>query len=180
MTYISQSSDFSLYLEDCLVDEHRLDKSLWHNLWPQNKCRSQWPIFHSSVILPHILKTIWWMSIICLYNETVWPNIWPQYKYRSFHGPVVSPYILKTVWWLNVILWDNESVWCKLWVDNICRLSWPIVYGLLILLYSLKSIWWNNVILSDKTGPGSSVDRVSAPGKGRSWVWSWATTYQSP
>ena len=55
MTYISPSSDFALYIEDYLTVEHQtfgyLDtESVYHNLWPQNKCRSQWPIFHGPVI----------------------------------------------------------------------------------------------------------------------------------
>ena len=33
-------------------------ESAWHNVWPKNKCRSLWPIFHGPVILPYILKTI--------------------------------------------------------------------------------------------------------------------------
>ena len=81
--------------------------------WPQNKCRSQWPIFHSPVILPYISKTIWWMSVVLSDNETVWPNLWPQNKYKSawpmLHGPVILPYILMTIWWMNVILLDNQS-----------------------------------------------------------------------
>ena len=33
-------------------------------LWPQNKYRSAWPIFHSIVILLSIFKIIWWMKIV--------------------------------------------------------------------------------------------------------------------
>ena len=36
-------------------------ESVWHNIWPQNKNRLLWPIFHGPVILPYILKTIWYM-----------------------------------------------------------------------------------------------------------------------
>ena len=39
-------------------------ESVWHNIWPQNKCRSLWPIFHGPVILPYILKAIWFMNTI--------------------------------------------------------------------------------------------------------------------
>ena len=35
------------------------NESVWCKLWVHNKCRSDWPIFHSLVILPDILKTIW-------------------------------------------------------------------------------------------------------------------------
>ena len=34
------------------------DETVWH-VWPQNKYRSQWPIFHGPEILPYISKTIW-------------------------------------------------------------------------------------------------------------------------
>ena len=36
------------------------NESVWHKLWPQNKYKSQWLIFHSLMILPCILKTDGW------------------------------------------------------------------------------------------------------------------------
>ena len=73
--------------------------SVWPDVWPQNKCRSLWPIFHGPVILPFILKTVWCMNFIIWDYGSVWPDIWPQNKCRSlwhiFHGPVILPYILK-------------------------------------------------------------------------------------
>ena len=85
MTYISWSSDFALYLEDYLMYEHHtLDyESVWHDIWPQNKCRSLWPVFHGPVILPYILRTIWCMNIILWDYKSVWHDIWPQNKCRS-------------------------------------------------------------------------------------------------
>ena len=38
--------------------------SVWCLLWPTNICVGQWPIFHFTVILPYILDTIWWTSLI--------------------------------------------------------------------------------------------------------------------
>ena len=71
------------------------------------KWRSAWPIFHSPVILPYILKTIWCMNIILWDYKPVWPDVWPQNKCRSLwpilYGPVILPYILKTVWCINII-----------------------------------------------------------------------------
>ena len=91
-------------------------ESVWLNVWPQNKCRSLWPIFHGPVILPCILKTVWCMNIVhvlCDY-ESVWHVIWPQNKCRSlwpiFHVPVILPNILNSIWWMNVILLETESV----------------------------------------------------------------------
>ena len=57
MTYISWSSDFSLYLEDyfwCLNSILWDYESVWPDVGPKNKCRSLWPIFHGPVILPYL------------------------------------------------------------------------------------------------------------------------------
>ena len=51
---------FDLYLD--LMYEHWDYKSVWPDVWPQNQCRSLWPIFHGPLILPDILKTIWYMK----------------------------------------------------------------------------------------------------------------------
>ena len=56
--------------------------SVWSDVWPQNKCRSIWPIFHGQVILSYISKTIWCLSVI-FSDETVLPKLWPQSKYKS-------------------------------------------------------------------------------------------------
>ena len=37
-------------------------ESVWPEVWPQNKCRSLWPIFHGPVLWPCILNVIWWMN----------------------------------------------------------------------------------------------------------------------
>ena len=51
------------------------DMDLWHMKW-----RSAWPTFHGQVILPSMLKTIWfmYMYIILWEYESVWPDVWPQ------------------------------------------------------------------------------------------------------
>ena len=71
--------------------------------------RSAWPIFHGSVIIPYILKTIWCMYIILWKYESVWPDVWLQNKCRSlwpiFHGPLILHYILNTIWCLKIIPW---------------------------------------------------------------------------
>ena len=104
-------------------------ESVLPNIWPQNKCRSLWPILHCSLILPFILKTICCMDIILWDFESVW-NIWPQNKCRSlwpvFHIPVILPYILKTIWYINTIRWEYESVWPDVQPQNKCRSLWPI------------------------------------------------------
>ena len=70
--------------------------SVWPDVWPQNKCRSLWPIFHGPVIVPYILENysvaIWYMNTILWDNKAEWPNAWHQNKCRSlwpiFHGLV--------------------------------------------------------------------------------------------
>ena len=69
MTYISWSSDFAFKLVswrlfDVWTSLFGIMNHFCPNIWPQNKCRSLWPIFHSPVILPYVSKTIWWMSHI--------------------------------------------------------------------------------------------------------------------
>ena len=115
------------------------------------KWRSASPVFHSSVILSYILKTIWCMNIVVWNNESVWLNVWPQNKCRSlrpiFHGPVILPFILKTIWCMNIIIWDYESVWPKVWPQNKCRSLWPMFHSPLILPYILKTIWCMKFII---------------------------------
>ena len=82
--------------------------SVWPDVWPQNKCKSMWPIFHGPVILFYISKTIWCMSVIFSDNKTVWLKLWPQNKYKStwpiFHGLVILLNIFKIIWWMNIIV----------------------------------------------------------------------------
>ena len=53
-------------------------ESVWPKVWPQNKYRLLWPVFHGPVILRYILKTIWYMNIILWDYGSVWPDVWPQ------------------------------------------------------------------------------------------------------
>ena len=38
--------------------------SVWHKHWTETIYKGQWPIFHCTLILPYILKTIWWTNVI--------------------------------------------------------------------------------------------------------------------
>ena len=124
------------------------DMDLWVMKW-----RSAWPIFHSPLILPYVLKTVWCMYIILREYESVWPDVWPQNKCRSlwpiFHDPVILPYILKTIWCMNIHNWDYESIWPDIWPQNKYRSLWPIFHGPVILHYILKTVWCMNIILWD-------------------------------
>ena len=57
-----------------------VNESVRPDLWPQYESRSQWPIYHSLVILPYILKTVWWMNVILWDNELMWCTLWPRNK----------------------------------------------------------------------------------------------------
>ena len=126
---------------------------VWPDVWPENKCRSLWPINHGALILPYILKTFWYMNTILKDCELIWSNIRPQNKCRSlwsiFHGPVILPYILKTMWYMNTILLDYESVWPNVWPKNKCMSLWSIFHCPVILPYILKTIQWLNIVVWD-------------------------------
>ena len=66
VTYISWSSDFALYLEDCLMDKcHNWNTgSMWCKDLPDKMYVGQWPTFHGPVILSYILKTNWWINVV--------------------------------------------------------------------------------------------------------------------
>ena len=117
------------------------------------KYRSLWPIFHGPVILPYILKTIWYMNTILWNYESVWPGVWPKNKCRSlwpkFHGPVILAYILKTIdvwtsdfWFMSQYgtLFDLKII-----LDH-CDLHFMVQWFCLI---SFKTIWCMNIILWD-------------------------------
>ena len=70
------------------------DESAWHNIWPQNKCRSLWRIFNGPVTLPYILKTVWCINIILQDYESVWPDIWPQNKLSSEFAWYLEAYLI--------------------------------------------------------------------------------------
>ena len=111
------------------------------------------------MILPYVLKTIWYINTILWDYESVWPEDWPQNKCRSlspiFHGPVILPYILKTIWYMNTILWDYESVWPDVWPKiNVghCDLYFIVHWFCLMSLYLMDECHtfgkWISVIWS--------------------------------
>ena len=148
MTYISWSMILPYILKTvwCMNIWHQNYEWVWPDVWPKNKCRSLWPIFHGPVILLYILN-IKCMNIILWDYESVWHNIWPLNKCWSlwpiFHGPVILPYFLKTVWYMNTILWDYESVWPDVWPQNICSTLWLyfMVQWFCLISWKLFSGW---------------------------------------
>ena len=102
--------------------------SVWPDVWPQNKCRSMWPIFHGPVILSYISKTVWCMSVIFSDNETVWPKLWLQSKYKStwpvFHGLVILFNIFKIIWWMNITVGIMDQYDTHIDLPSVCRSMW--------------------------------------------------------
>ena len=139
--------DFTLYLEDCLMFIIWDYESVWPDIWPWNKCRSLWPVFHGPVILPYILKTTWYMNIILWYYESVRRDIWPQNKCMSlwpiFRGSVILSLVLKTIkfWCMNIILWDYESVWYDIWPQNKCRSLYFIFQGRCLISWNYSKVF---------------------------------------
>ena len=79
-------------------------ESVWHDVWPQNKCRSLWPILHGPVILPYNLNTIWYMNTILLDCESVGPDIWPKINIGRCE-------LYFTVQWFCLISWRLFDIW---------------------------------------------------------------------
>ena len=48
------------------------DESVRGNVWPYNKYRSRWPIFHGLVILPYIFATV---SCISYFGNIIWVGV---------------------------------------------------------------------------------------------------------
>ena len=105
MTYISWSSDFALYLEDCLMYEH-LTSELWVSMTQHltSKCRSLWPIFHGPVILSYILKTVWYMNTILW----IMSQYDPMFDLKIF---VAHCDLYFMVHWFCLISWKLFSGW---------------------------------------------------------------------
>ena len=121
------------------------DMDLWVMKW-----RSAWPIFHSPLILPYILRTIWCMYIKLCEYELVWPDVRPQnYVHHCDLYFMVQWFCLISWRRMNIIIWDYESVWPEVWPQNKYRSLWPIFHGRVILHYILKTIWCMNIILWD-------------------------------
>ena len=109
----------------------------------------QWHIFHGPVILPYILKTIWWMKIILDIMDQCDTkidhiNIYRSVTYISWASDFalyLENYLMDEDHTL-----DNGSVWHKDWPHKIYIGQWLIFCGPVILLNVLKTVWWRNII----------------------------------
>ena len=167
MTYISWSSDFALYLEDCLMYDHHTS-GLWVRIMSQYDLTFdlkinvgcfdlyfmvQWfcliilkpidiwtpyfgimsqydPMFDLKIIVGRCnlyfmiqgfcliswrLFAVWtsYFRIMSQYDPTFDLKINVGHSNLFFHSPVILPYILNSIWWMNVILLENESLTSK-------------------------------------------------------------------
>ena len=81
-----------------------LGDNVWHKDFTHKIYVGQWPVFHSPVILLHILKTTYLMDECHNWdNGLVWYKDWPHRIYVDhwpiFHDPVIFPYTS----WKNVM-----------------------------------------------------------------------------
>ena len=88
---------------------------------------SQWPIFHGPLILPYILKTIWWINIK-LWEK--WVGVTSFYLITNIgHSDLyfmVQWFCLiswNTIWWMNKLS-DNDCV-AQTSTQNKYRSCWP-------------------------------------------------------
>ena len=84
--------------------------SVWHKCWLKMVYVGQWPIFHGPVILPYILKTIWWTKCHNLDIGSIWCKDLPHKMYMgqwpTLHEPVILSY------W---ILFDGWILYWRYW-----------------------------------------------------------------
>ena len=144
MTYFSRSSDFALYFEDSMIiSQHDQTFDLKIN------------IGHGEpVILPYILKTIWYENTILWDYESVWPlmydlkiNVGHCDLYFMVQWFCLISWILQ---WLDILFrimsqYDPTSD-LKIYVD---LYLWPIIHGPRNLPYNLKTARCMNIILCD-------------------------------
>ena len=125
---------------------------LWNNLgrlrsdlWVMKR-KSPWPIFHSPVILPNILKTFWYKNAILWDYESIWPDVWPQNKCRSLWPVFLISWRLFDIWtpYFGIMSQYDPVFDLKINVGH-----WPIFHGPVILPYILKTIWCINTVIWD-------------------------------
>ena len=139
-------------------------ESVWWDLWSQNKKMSAWPIFQGTMILPYILKTIWWMNIILWDNEINQCDPAVDLTLNVGHSDLyfMVQWFCPTPWRLfdgcTSYFWDNKLVWHKDWPKNKYRSVGSVFHGPVILLYILKNVSWINIIVWDSESCDAMTD----------------------
>ena len=123
---------------------------MWHKHWTETIYVGQWPT-HGPVILPYILKTIWWTNVIIGVLDPcdadlphkMYVGMWP-----TFHGPSDS------VLYIEDFLMEEcctEDIQCDsnfdLQIFMYCVCQWPIFCVTVILPYMFNTISWTSLIL---------------------------------
>ena len=117
---------------------------MWHKHWTETIYEGQCLIFHGPVILPYILKTIWWTNVII--------GILDPCDAKIYHIKCMwVRYLPFMVQWLCLISWrlfDGLMLYWRYWFNgtqtlnwNIYIGQWPIFHGPVILPYILQTIW---------------------------------------
>ena len=126
--------------------------SVWHKHWPEFMYAGQWPICHGPVILPYIVKTIWWINVI----------IWTLVPCDA------NIYLITCMWvsdlhfmvqWFCLLCWRLFDGWMLYWrywfsvtqtltLNHICRsvtcISWSRDFALYLKDYLIVTCHnWN-------------------------------------
>ena len=105
------------------MDEHHrwYNGSVWHIHWPYQVYVGQWPIFYGPAILLHILKTIWWRTVVFgIMDQCDLKIDLVKYNYVGqwpiFHVPLILPYIIvRLKLFLYIKKWHRSGVFMPLW-----------------------------------------------------------------
>ena len=123
---------------------------MWHKHWTETIYVGQWPIFHDPVILPYILKTIWWTNVIVgildpcdakiKHIKCMWVSdlhfmvqwFW-LISWRRFNGEM-----LDWRYWFSVTLSLTNKYICR----SVTYILW---YSDSVFIFN--TIWWTSLIL---------------------------------
>ena len=123
---------------------------MWHKHWIETIYVGQWPIFRGPVILPYILKTIWWTNVITgildpcdakVYHIKVCRSV-TYISWSSDFALYLEDFLMDKCHTCN---WNTGSMWCKdlqdkmyvgqwptFMVQRFCLISWRLFDGLML------------------------------------------------
>ena len=116
-------------------------ESVWHDIWPQNKCRLLWFCLIS-----------WRLFDISIPYFGIMSQYDPMFNLKIFVGHCDLYFMVQ---WFCLISWKPmsgwtsyyESVWLDIWPQNIWLSLWPIFHGPLNVPCIFKTVWCMNIIL---------------------------------
>ena len=116
----------TIYANSWSVMAQSYDIDLWVMKW-----RSAWPLFHGPVILPYILKTIWYLEDYLMYEHHtlgLWVSMtrrWPKHKCRSLWHIFHDLYFTSSDFALyleDYLMYEHH--YFGLWVSITWHLTW--------------------------------------------------------